>query len=166
MYERRRFFVGEVFYWTLALTVAVFKLKAALVLFAWPVMFVRFIMMSGNWAQHAFIKDNRASDNWVAAIVIIDSKYNARCFNDGYHILHHRHPSCHYTELPAFYEKEKNELRDNDSVIFHTLDYFGIWGLLMLKRYDILASFFVDLRPEEKRTKQDIASLLRSRTRA
>src|SRR5262249_15435995 len=33
--------------------------------------------------------------------------YNALCFNDGYHVEHHRHPGVHWTRLPA--------LRDADA---------------------------------------------------
>eukprot|EP01012_Entosiphon_sulcatum_P014174 TRINITY_DN19261_c0_g1_i1.p1 TRINITY_DN19261_c0_g1~~TRINITY_DN19261_c0_g1_i1.p1 ORF type:complete len:346 (+),score=44.22 TRINITY_DN19261_c0_g1_i1:350-1387(+) len=160
-----RTLVGEAAYWAVALVVAVYKLRVAMLVFAWPVMFTRFAMMAGNWAQHAFIKDNQATNNWLASITIVNSKYNVRCFNDGYHTSHHRHPSAHYTEYPTLYEKEKGDLAANDSLVFHSLDFFGIWALLMMNRYDVLAAHVVDLRPEEKRTTNDFVRVLRSRTR-
>src|SRR5437870_7572604 len=30
--------------------------------------------------------------------------YNALCFNDGYHVEHHRHPSARWSALPAYRE--------------------------------------------------------------
>lgn len=48
--------------------------------------------------------------------------------------------------------------------MFEGVDYFQIWGLLMLKRYDALARRFVDLR-KDKRSHAEIVALLRERTR-
>jgi hypothetical protein len=47
--------------------------------------------------------------------------------------------------------------------VFRGLDYFGVWFLLMIGRYDWLARRFVHLG-ETKRSEAEIVALLRSRT--
>ena len=50
------------------------------------------------------------------------------------------------------------------AVVFEGIDYFQIWVLLMLKRYNVLARHFVDLG-ERPRSRREIVELLRARTR-
>jgi hypothetical protein len=38
-------------------------------------------MMSGNWAQHAFIHPDRPSDDYVTSLTCIDTPYNELAFN-------------------------------------------------------------------------------------
>ena len=47
-------------------------------------------------------------------------------------------------------------------MVFQGLDNFSVWFLLMLKRYDFLASRFVDL--SGTKTHAEIVQLLRTRT--
>ena len=52
--------------------------RAALVAFVVPWFTIRFLMMVGNWGQHAFIDARRPGDSYVNAITCINSGYNAR----------------------------------------------------------------------------------------
>jgi hypothetical protein len=61
---------------------------------------VRFLMMTGNWGQHAFVNTARKNDGLSNSITCINSGYNKRAFNDGYHIGHHLKGNRHWTELP------------------------------------------------------------------
>jgi hypothetical protein len=46
---------GESFFLLLSVFLCFYNLKAALSVFILPLIFIRFAMMAGNWAQHAFI---------------------------------------------------------------------------------------------------------------
>jgi len=50
-------------------------------------------------------------------------------------------------------------------LVFRKIDYFVIWIFLMLKRYDWLANFFVNLDEENPMSREEIIALLKSRTR-
>jgi fatty acid desaturase len=133
------------------------------VVFLMPFLLCRFLMMAGNWGQHAFVDQDDPGSSYKSSITCINNRYNRRCFNDGYHISHHLSASRHWTDHPA-------ELRDNvekyaaaDAVIFRDVDFFGVWFLLMTKNYDKLAELFVDLR-DTPRSKEEIIALLKSRT--
>ncbi|KAH6582030.1 hypothetical protein BASA60_002189 [Batrachochytrium salamandrivorans] len=72
------------------------------VIFAWyvPLNLARFGMMSGNWAQHAFIEHSDPTNDYKSAITCLASFYNKNCFNDGYHTSHHLNPLRRGTTIP------------------------------------------------------------------
>jgi len=137
--------------------------RATLVVLILPLVIVRFGMMVGNWAQHAFIDRDSPENNYRNSITCINSKYNRRCFNDGYHIGHHLKATRHWTEMPGELLQNAATYDQQGAIVFAGLDYFGVWLCLMAKRYDVLAKRFVrlgDLAPQGA----DIVTLLRSRT--
>ncbi|MEO1234069.1 MAG: fatty acid desaturase [Myxococcota bacterium] len=159
----KRMVAGELGWLTAVVVLGLINLKATLLIFVGPVIISRFLMMAGNWAQHAFVDPDEPDNDRKSSIVCINCRYNRRCFNDGYHIGHHEKPNLHWSEMPAdFLAKRETYVRD-DAVVFEGIDYFQVWGLLMLKRYDVLARNFVDLR-EEPRSQREIVALLRHRT--
>ncbi len=161
----RRYLIGESMWYITVLALMFVNWQATLVVFVIPLIFTRFMMMAGNWAQHAFI-DTESPDNcYRNSITCINSAYNRRCFNDGYHISHHLHPSMHWTYHPISFQENIKNYETEEAVVFRKLDYFMIWFLLMTKSYDTLAKYFVDLSPNRGRTKLQIASLLKERTR-
>eukprot|EP00659_Diplonema_papillatum_P015421 gene15421-23579_t len=115
-------------------------------------------MMAGNWGQHAFINPDEPTTNFGHSVNIINSSYNRRCFNDGYHITHHMHPSAHYAELPALFLKELPTLAEHDVIVFSHphWDFAAIWFHLMTKNYDELARRFVHIGSGPKRTHEEI----------
>lgn len=161
---RRRMLIGEIGWWVVALGLgALVSWQAAATVYLIPVFIVRFMMMAGNWAQHAFIDPSDPTDPYKSSITCINTRYNRRCFNDGYHIGHHEAMTRHWTDMPADFERKKHRYVERDAVIFEGIDYFQVWLYLMLGRYDWLANRFVDLR-EIPRSKQEIADMLRART--
>jgi Fatty acid desaturase len=127
-----------------------------------PVLFTRLMMMNGNWSQHAFVERSHPEDPYRNSLTCINSLYNRRCFNDGYHIAHHIHPTMHWTEVPRHFKENLESYRQADAVVFQKIDYFIIWLFLMLKRFEWLAHYFVDLGPR-RRSKQEIVAFLKSR---
>jgi fatty acid desaturase len=82
-------------------------------------------MMTGNWAQHAFIDPANPGNIYKNSITCINTVYNKQCFNDGYHIGHHLRPALHWTEMPNNFLQNIEEYKQNDVVIFTGLDYFS-----------------------------------------
>jgi fatty acid desaturase len=158
-----RVITGEVFFIVLSVLLCFYNFKATLTVFILPLIFIRFAMMAGNWAQHAFIDPDKPEDIYSNSITCINTIYNKQCFNDGYHIGHHLRPYMHWTEMPGNFKANINTYKKNNAIVFSGLDYFQIWFLLMTKNYKKLASSFVDLG--ESRTKEEIIRFLKSRTR-
>jgi hypothetical protein len=120
-------------------------------------------MMLGNWGQHAFIDPSRPGDSFVNSITCIETPYNARCFNDGYHIGHHVKQNRHWTEMPGDFQANRERYAREGCVVFQGLDFFMISVLLFLGRYDVLARRFVRL-PGDARTDAEVMTFLRTRT--
>lgn len=153
---------GLIFFWGLVALATYMNPKASVVVVWVPIAIAWFGLMAGNWTQHAFVDATDPNNPYKNSITVIDSVYNKRCFNDGYHIGHHLKQARHWTEMPEDFDNNRQAYIDNKSVVFHTHDYQILWIFLMLKRYDILAKYFVDL--SGKMSKEDIMNLLRERT--
>jgi len=155
---------GEAFFICLAIVLSFYNFPGTLFILILPFIFIRFAMMAGNWAQHAFIDAKEPDNLYKSSITCINTPYNKKCFNDGYHIGHHLKPSMHWTEMPTDFLKNIDKYRKNNVIIFEGLDYFQIWFLLMIKNYKFLAKKFVDVE-EAPRSQQEIIDFLKLRTR-
>ena len=155
--------LGECSYVLLMIALCFYNLKATMAVFILPLIFARFAMMAGNWAQHAFIDANDPDNIYKNSITCINTVYNKKCFNDGYHIGHHLRPALHWTEMPNNFLQNIEKYRQNKAVVFTGLDYFQIWFLLMIKNYKYLSKKFVPLANDA--SIQDVQSFLKSRTR-
>jgi fatty acid desaturase len=120
-------------------------------------------MMMGNWAQHSFIRADAPDDPYGASITCINTRYNRRCFNDGYHVLHHVKPACHWTEHPVEFERALAEYGRQDSIVFDGIDFFGVWLCLMTRRWSRLAEHFVVLEGAPSRTREQVVAFLKER---
>jgi len=173
----RTFLVGEGSFW--AFTAAVFWMRGpytALCFLVIPVVLVRLGMTTGNWGQHAFLNPVDPYTNHNQSCVIVNSVYNLLAFNDGYHIMHHCHPTAHYTQLPLLFSNGLEEMARSDSVVFDAsksngsiVDWPSISILLLRGRYDILADSFVDVKAlvqgKAPRPHEEIVRLLQARVR-
>ncbi len=160
----RRLVTGELLFIAMVVVLSVLvSWQATLIVFVVPYLVARWLMMCGNWAQHAFIAQEAPEDAYKSSITCVNTRYNQRCFNDGYHIGHHEKAARHWTEMPGDFESKLDTYRDRGAIIFDGIDYFQIWALLMVKRYGTLAKHFVDL-DETPRSKEEIIALLKSRT--
>jgi hypothetical protein len=160
----RRLIVGELSFYALVVGLSFVNLPATFVVFIFPFAMARFLMMAGNWGQHAFIDAADPGNSYKNSLTCINSRYNRRCFNDGYHIGHHVKATRHWSELPSDFLADRANYVRNDSIVFEGIDFFMVWAALMLKRYRWLARHFVELR-DTPRTEDEIIALLRERTR-
>lgn len=162
----RRLVIGEGGYWVIAALLAYFvSFQATLVVLVLPVVLTRTLMMAGNWGQHAFIDPDEPDNDFKSSITCINSRYNRRCFNDGYHIIHHLKPSMHYTEMANEFDKAREVYGKQDAIVFEGHDFFSVWLLLMLGQKKALARAFVRLPGAPARTDEEVIQLINRRMR-
>jgi len=137
-------------------------LRFGLVAFLVPALLCRFMMMVGNWGQHAFINTAIPNSGLSNSITCINAKYNARCFNDGYHIGHHLRASRHWTELPGDLENSRDTYVREGAIVFFGVDFFMVSVLLWTGQWRVLARRFVRLDGRE-RSDESVIVMLRSR---
>lgn len=160
---RKQVTIGSRIHMVVILVFALLNWKATIVVFLATIVYTRTIMMVGNWGQHSMV-DSASPDNvYRNTITCINGFYNKWCFNDGYHISHHIHPTMHWTEHPKAFIKNIQKYADEDAIVLRKIDFFGVWLLLMLKRYDTLATFYVPTGGK-LRTHGEIVELLKART--
>src|ERR1043165_4347592 len=161
--QRRKFLikilVGEVGFLIMCAVLWQFNSQATLMVFLLPFVLARFLMMAGNWAQHAFIDGKNPSNSYGNSITCINCGYNKQCFNDGYHIGHHLRPTMHWTDMPNEFYNNIQKYKDNNAIVFQGTDFFMIWFLLMTKNYRTLAGHYIDIRRQFKSTDETIAFL-------
>jgi fatty acid desaturase len=121
-------------------------------------------MMLGNWAQHAFVDYDQPDNLYTSSITCINTKYNHKCWNDGYHISHHLKPAMHWTEHPISFQKNIDEYVRHDAIVFDGIHFLHVFAYLMRGRYDLLARHFVNLG-DRYASDEEVIGLLRSRTR-
>jgi fatty acid desaturase len=161
----RRVILGEGLYWTAMAVLLYLRPGPTLVVFLIPLVLIRSLMMAGNWGQHAFVAADAPENPYKASITCINSRYNRRCFNDGYHIGHHLQARAHWTELPVEFEKNIAEYAKNDAIVFEGLDFFLVWVLLMTRRFSTLSKAFVRLPGAPERTDAEVEAFLKERLR-
>lgn len=160
----RQVLVGELgFYLVLAALMTV-RLEATLIVFVARFVLTRFLMMAGNWAQHAFIDPSDPADPYKNSIVCIDTGYNRSCFNDGFHVGHHVKAHRHWAEMPQDFLSSLDEYARKDAVVFRGLDYGLVWLLLMLGRHESLVRRQV-VWPGDTRSFDERVEALKSRLR-
>jgi fatty acid desaturase len=160
----RRFWVGETVWAAIVLALLVLNWRATLVVLVIPCLSIRFLMMAGNWGQHAFIDAADPANPFKNSITCINSAYNRRCFNDGYHIGHHVKMNRHWSEMPEDFARNVDSYVREGAIVFQGLDFFMVWLLLMLKQYRALARRYVNLTGDA-RSPEEVIALLKERTR-
>jgi fatty acid desaturase len=141
------------------------NLGATMTVFVIPLLIIRLAMMSGNWGQHAFVDQNDPDNDYTSSITCINSGYNEKCFNDGYHIGHHLVANMHWTDMPGELQDNLQKYSDNKSLIFVGLDFQIVWVLLMVRRYDILAKKLVNINGNTFASDEEAISIMKERTR-
>jgi hypothetical protein len=67
--------------------------------------------------------------------------------------------------MPADFLGRHEAMVRSDSLVFRGIDYFGIFLLLMTKRYQKLASHYVQLDPSRSKSEEEVVALIRQRLR-
>lgn len=137
---------------------------AAVTVLIVPFVVVRFGMMSGNWAQHAFIDPTDPDNDFKSSTVCVNHAYNKDAFNDGYHTSHHLNPLRHWSEHPTHMIKDLQRYHAEAPIVLRDIDFMGVWFLLMTKNYDALAERFVHIGPATM-PKNEVIDMLKARVK-
>jgi fatty acid desaturase len=158
----RRALVGELSHQAVVVVALLLDWRFGLAAFALPYIAVRSMMMVGNWGQHAFINVDRRNDGLSNAITCVNSVYNRRAFNDGYHVGHHLKANRHWTELPQDFLDNRDKYREAGALVFQGLDFFMVSVLLWTGQWRVLARRFVRL-DGDTRSDDEIIDMLKAR---
>lgn len=157
--------IGELLYIALCIGLSFVNFKATLITLILPLFFTRLMMMAGNWAQHAFVDASSPGNPYRNSLTCINTPYNKKSWNDGYHISHHERANRHWTQHPQQLLDKIDTYIKEEAIVFQKIDFTTVWLFLMLKRYDWLAKHYVQLDPNNIKTKEEIIALLKQRTR-
>jgi fatty acid desaturase len=156
--------VGEFFFLFLCIGMSFISFKATLIVFILPFLISRFIMMVGNWTQHAFVASEDPGNAYKNSITCVNVKYNHKCWNDGYHITHHLKPGMHWTNHPVEFMKTLPLYAENKAIVFQGIGFLGIFLHLMRKDYEKLADNVVNINNTFS-SKEELIELMKQRTR-
>ncbi len=155
---------GELLFILFCIALSLFNFMATLWVFIIPFFIYRLVAMMGNWAQHAFIDAADPGNDYKNSITCINTKYNHKCWNDGYHISHHEKQTMHWTEHPTYFLKTLDKYKANKAIVFDSIHFLHVYFWLMRGRYDLLARHYVDLDGRFS-TDEEVIGFLKSRTR-
>ncbi|HEY1869694.1 MAG TPA: fatty acid desaturase [Chitinophagaceae bacterium] len=170
LFERKRkkmytrLTASEIGFLVIATALCFFNFRATLIVFIIPFLFARLVMMIGNWAQHAFVDPDEPDNDLASNIICLNTSYNHKCWNDGYHAIHHLRPGAHYTDIPLLFRQMVPDFEKNRTFIFEKIHYLHIFYYLMRKRYDKLADYMININGTFS-DKSDALELLKRRTR-
>lgn len=162
---RNRVIRGELAFFGMCALLCLVSWQATVMVFLLPLLISRIIMMVGNWAQHSFIEEGDPGNFYKNSITCINTGYNHKCWNDGYHISHHIQPAMHWTLHPEHLQANLKEYAANKALIFEGIHFLHVWWYLMNKDYEKLAKRVVNIHGMFN-SEDDIIALLKSRTRA
>ena len=155
---------GEIMFILFCAAMCFVSWPATLMVFIIPFFLYRLVAMMGNWAQHAFIGADDPGNAYKNSITCINTKYNVKCWNDGYHISHHQRQTMHYTEHPGYFLKTLDGYVKNEAIVFDGIHFLHVFIWLMRKRYDLLAKHFVNIG-DRFANDEEVKAFLKSRTR-
>lgn len=119
-----------------------------------PYIVSSFALMIGNWSQHIFINADDPSKNENLTYNCINSLNNKYSYNDGYHIIHHKYPYMHWSEMPVFFQNNDY----SNTLTFEGIGFMGVGIACLLGKYDYLYSHM-----KTNLSKDAAISLLKSR---
>jgi fatty acid desaturase len=154
---------GEILFILLCTALCFVNWPATLVVFIIPFFLYRLVAMMGNWAQHSFVDASDPGNDYKNSITCINTKYNVKCWNDGYHISHHEKQTMHWTEHPVYFQKTLDKYVSNEAIVFDSIHFLHVFIWLMRKRYDLLAKHFVNIG-DRFSSDEEIIRFLKSRT--
>jgi len=160
---RRRLLWGELAWLGAIAGLLYLNWPATLLVFVAPMLVMRTVMMTGNFTQHAFVDIDDPANPYRNSTCLINTDYNHRCYNDGYHIVHHIKANLHWSEMAQWFDDRRDEFARQDAIVFDGVrDNQQLFFWLMTHDYDRLARHMVNWHD---RSHEELVELLKSRTR-
>lgn len=157
---------GELLYIALCIGLSFVNWQATLFVFILPIIVSRFIMMLGNWTQHAFVDPQDPGNAYKNSITCINVKYNHLCWNDGYHISHHIRPGMHWTKHPEYFLECLDEYKQNKAIVFDGIDFLQVFIALMGGNYKKLAAHVVNFDNNTFQSEEELIEHMKYRCQA
>jgi len=161
---RKNTILGELSWYIFVIAMSFFNWHATLVVFIIPMIFTRFVMMAGNWGQHAFVDADAPANCYRNSLTCIEADYNKKCFNDGYHIIHHIKPAMHYTDMAQEFRDNLDDYAREKAIVIEGIDFSMVWFFLMMGNYKKLAKQFVRL-DDSLKTEEEVIAFLKMRVK-
>jgi len=151
--------LGMAYYYTIIFLFALHDWKFCLFYVYFPQLecFLFFAAISYLW--HAFVDPNDPTNQYVNSVTILDGMDNI--WNEDYHVVHHHSPLTHWTEIPDYFEKDKNNYAKYNATIFEKLDEGRLIHFLFAGDFDSMAKHFVDLNG--KMSHEEKVNLIKTR---
>jgi len=119
---------------------------AAFVVFWAPFLLLRFFLMAGNWSEHTFVDATMPTDSWRNSTILLNTPYNHRCYNAGYHLQHHLKPGLHWADNVPRFEDDLDRYAEHDAIVFDGVrNNQQIFWKVMTGDWGYLADRLVDL---------------------
>ena len=160
---RNKVIRGEVVFFGACIGLCFISWQATVWVFLLPLLISRIIMMVGNWAQHSFIDAEDPGNFYKNSITCVNTPYNKKCWNDGYHISHHIKPALHWTLHPEHLQTNLRDYAENKALVFEGIHFLHVWWYLMNKDYPTLAKRVVNVHGMFT-SEQEVIDLMRRRT--
>lgn len=182
-YNGLRVLTSELASYSLMVALARWKLAPTMFTLILPFTILRIGLMIGNWGQHALVDDVEPSSDFRSSITLIDvpvrlavinfhsthanpcQKSNRFCFNDGYHTSHHLNPLRHWRDHPNAFLQAKGRYSSEGALVFQNIDYLEVTYRLLTKNYMKLADQLVPIGEQIHMSKEELAEMLRRKTR-
>jgi len=158
-----KWMIGEVIWYLGAAGALWLNWAAALLVFIVPMLLMRWLVMAGNFGQHAFVDLDDPDNGFKNSTNLTNTRYNHKAYNDGYHIVHHLFAGMHWSEMPQWYLDNLDKFAEQDAIVFDGIsDNQQVWWLLMTHNYDKLAKHLVNFK---NRTHEEKVAFLQARAR-
>lgn len=142
----QRMVLTELVVYSLLALAVVANPVAGLFVFVAPYLLMRFFLMAGNWCEHAFVDCTQPTNDYRNSVNLLNTVFNSRCYNAGYHLIHHRAPGLHWADTLTAFEKELPKMIEQDSILFDGVpNNQVVWWKLMNHDYGYLADHLLDL---------------------
>eukprot|EP00485_Elphidium_margaritaceum_P023593 CAMPEP_0202713528 /NCGR_PEP_ID=MMETSP1385-20130828/55587_1 /ASSEMBLY_ACC=CAM_ASM_000861 /TAXON_ID=933848 /ORGANISM="Elphidium margaritaceum" /LENGTH=318 /DNA_ID=CAMNT_0049373907 /DNA_START=18 /DNA_END=971 /DNA_ORIENTATION=+ len=94
-------------------------------LFLMPQLILSMALMWGNFCQHLFVDPQHFEDDHRLTVNLLATPFNQVAFNDGYHIIHHKYPALHWSEMPKRFitQRELDLHVEHDAVCVKDIDW-------------------------------------------
>eukprot|EP00928_Gymnodinium_smaydae_P047859 TRINITY_DN31973_c0_g1_i1.p2 TRINITY_DN31973_c0_g1~~TRINITY_DN31973_c0_g1_i1.p2 ORF type:complete len:506 (-),score=104.60 TRINITY_DN31973_c0_g1_i1:149-1666(-) len=127
----------------------------------YPLIEANILLSIVNFVWHAFTDPADPTNDYVVSTTIIDGLNFT--LKEEYHVVHHQYAGVHWTKHPELFEKHKAEYAKAKGTIFYKKNLFEIFGMIVSKDYDQLASCYYGEYVGLKMEKKEIAAMLKER---
>uniref|UniRef100_A0A0G4H2I8 Fatty acid desaturase domain-containing protein n=1 Tax=Chromera velia CCMP2878 TaxID=1169474 RepID=A0A0G4H2I8_9ALVE len=154
-------------YHMFVLTMTFFDFKPIFTMWTctFPLLVVGASIMSGNFSQHIFIDPQDPDGKYGNSFCFIQDPYNQKCYNDGYHTVHHAHSRLHWSEMPTHFEENIEKFAKHDVFVLTGIENKGIMWYSFTRNWAKLYEHYVQIRPGKDRSLEEFAEECERRTK-